>query len=172
MKTLPAIALLGPLLSLAISASAAPAASRPNIVLMMADDQAWGETGYNGHPHVKTPVLDEMARTALRLDRLYAGSPVCSPTRASVMTGRHPHRMGTFSPGSPIRAQELTVAKVLQSAGYAAIPWACATVADLVVGGWLIDRLIARGELQELEGEAAGQLAVRLTEVANLRGGL
>ena len=89
MKTLPAIALLGPLLSLAIAATAAPAAGRPNIVLMMADDQAWGETGYNGHPHVKTPVLDEMARTALRLDRFYAGSPVCSPTRASVMGSRN-----------------------------------------------------------------------------------
>ena len=39
---------------------------RPNVVLMMADDQGWGETGYNGHPHLKTPVLDEMAHTALR----------------------------------------------------------------------------------------------------------
>ena len=118
MKTLPAIALLGPLLSLAIAATAAPAAGRPNIVLMMADDQAWGETGYNGHPHVKTPVLDEMARTALRLDRFYAGSPVCSPTRASVMTGRHANRSGAFAPNFSTRPEEITIAQVLRAGGY------------------------------------------------------
>ncbi|MFN9912808.1 MAG: sulfatase-like hydrolase/transferase, partial [Pirellulaceae bacterium] len=70
---------------------------RPNIVLLMADDQGWGETGYHGHPFVKTPVLDAMAATGLRLDRFYAGSSVCSPTRASVMTGRHANRSGVFS---------------------------------------------------------------------------
>jgi arylsulfatase A-like enzyme len=95
------------------------AADRPNVVLVMADDQGWGDTGYNGHPELKTPNLDAMAVAGLRLDRFYAAHFNCSPTRASVMTGRHPHRMGTFSPGSPIRAQELTVAQVLQSAGYA-----------------------------------------------------
>ena len=93
-----ACALIG-LFSCAATTIAAPAAgNRPNIVLMMADDQAWGETGYNGHPYVKTPVLDEMARTSLRLDRFYAGSPVCSPTRASVMTGRHATRSGACAP--------------------------------------------------------------------------
>jgi arylsulfatase A-like enzyme len=96
---------------------AAPA--RPNIVLVMADDQGWGDTGYNGHPELKTPHLDAMAAAGLRLNRFYTAHFNCSPTRASVMTGRHPHRMGTFGPGSPIRAQELTVAKVLQGAGYA-----------------------------------------------------
>lgn len=92
---------------------------RPNVVLVMADDQGWGDTGYNGHPELKTPQLDKMAAEGLRLDRFYTAHFNCSPTRASVMTGRHPHRMGTIGPGSPIRAQELTVAKVLQSSGYA-----------------------------------------------------
>jgi arylsulfatase A-like enzyme len=92
---------------------------QPNIVLVMADDQGWGDTGYNGHPELKTPNLDAMAESGLRLNRFYTAHFNCSPTRASVMTGRHPHRMGTFGPGSPIRAQELTVAKVLQNAGYA-----------------------------------------------------
>jgi arylsulfatase A-like enzyme len=92
---------------------------KPNIVLVMADDQGWGDTSYNGHPELKTPNLDKLAASGLRLDRFYTAHFNCSPTRASVMTGRHPHRMGTFSPGSPIRAQEITVAKVLQSAGYA-----------------------------------------------------
>jgi arylsulfatase A-like enzyme len=97
----------------------AAGAPRPNIVLVMADDQGWGDTGYNGHPELKTPNLDAMAAAGLRLDRFYTAHFNCSPTRASVMTGRHPHRMGTFGPGSPIRAQEVTVAKVLQGAGYA-----------------------------------------------------
>lgn len=111
-----------PLVLLVLSATALPAAEspkRPNIVLVMADDQGWGDTGYNGHPELKTPNLDALAAAGLRLDRFYAAHCNCSPTRASVMTGRHPNRMGTFRPGAPIRAQELTMAKVLQSAGYA-----------------------------------------------------
>ena len=92
---------------------------RPNIVLVMADDQGWGDAGYNGHPELKTPNLDELAKSGLRLNRFYTAHFNCSPTRASIMTGRHPHRMGTFGPGAPIRIQELTIAKVLQSAGYA-----------------------------------------------------
>jgi arylsulfatase A-like enzyme len=98
---------------------AAATDSRPNVVLVMTDDQGWGDTGYNGHPVLKTPQLDELARSGLRLDRFYAAHFNCSPTRGSVMTGRHPNRYGTFSPGAPIRGQELTVARVLQSAGYA-----------------------------------------------------
>ena len=98
---------------------AAESPARPNIVLVMADDQGWGDTGYNGHPELNTPNLDDLAKNGLRFNRFYTAHFNCSPTRASVMTGRHPNRCGTFSPGSPIRAQELTVARVLQSAGYA-----------------------------------------------------
>jgi len=107
------------LLASSLSVGAAEPAARPNVVLVMADDQGWGDTGYNGHPQLKTPNLDALAAAGLRLDRFYAAHCNCSPTRASVMTGRNPNRMGTFSPGAPIRAQELTVARVLQSAGYA-----------------------------------------------------
>src|SRR5687768_4506590 len=98
--------------------AAQPRTDRPNIVLMMADDQGWGETGYNGHPHLKTPVLDEMSRSGLRLDRFYAASPVCSPTRASVLTGRHANRSGAFAPNWPTRPEEITIAQILKSAGY------------------------------------------------------
>lgn len=79
---------------------AAAQESRPNVILVMADDQGWGDTGYNGHPQLKTPNLDAMAAAGLRLNRFYTAHFNCSPTRASVMTGRHPHRMGTFSPGA------------------------------------------------------------------------
>lgn len=93
-------------------------AELPNIILMMGDDHGWEETGYNGHPHVKTPVLDEMAATGLRFDRFYAAHPSCSPTRASFLTGRHPNRMGTFAPGWSIRPEEITIAQILHRAGY------------------------------------------------------
>ncbi len=90
----------------------------PNFVLLMGDDHGWSETGYNGHPHLKTPVLDEMAKTGLRLDRFYSGHPTCSPTRGSFLTGRHPNRYGTFEPGYSIRPEEITIAHLLSSTGY------------------------------------------------------
>lgn len=91
----------------------------PNIVLLMGDDHGWDEVGYNGHPFVKTPVLDEMAANGLRFDRFYSGHPSCSPTRGSFMTGRHPNRYGTFSPNWSIRPEEITIAQILNDAGYA-----------------------------------------------------
>ena len=95
------------------------AADRPNIILLMGDDHGWEETGYNGHAHVRTPVLDTMAAEGLRLDRFYAGHPSCSPTRGSVLTGRHPNRYGTFAPNWSIRPEEITIAHLLREAGYA-----------------------------------------------------
>jgi arylsulfatase A-like enzyme len=89
-----------------------------NVVLIMADDLGWGETAYHGHPHLKTPTLDAMAESGLRLERFYAASPLCSPTRASVMTGRHANRSGTFNPNWSTRPEEITLAQVLKAAGY------------------------------------------------------
>ncbi len=91
---------------------------RPNIVLCMADDQGWGDMAYNGHPVLKTPNFDAMAASALRFDRFYAAAPVCSPTRGSVMTGRHPNRFGCFKWGHTLRPQEITIAEALKTAGY------------------------------------------------------
>jgi arylsulfatase A-like enzyme len=90
----------------------------PNIVLVMADDQGWGDMAYNGHPDLKTPNFDEVAKKGVRFDEFHAAAPVCSPTRASVMTGRTPNRMGCFSWGYSIRPQEITVAEALKTAGY------------------------------------------------------
>jgi len=91
----------------------------PNIVLLMGDDHGWDEVGYNGHPFVKTPVLDEMAASGLRFDRFYAAHPTCSPTRGSFLTGRHPNRYGTFTPNWSLRPEEITIAHLLKDAGYA-----------------------------------------------------
>ncbi len=106
-------------LGTASRASGESPAPPPNIVLCMADDQGWGDVGYNGHPVLKTPNLDLMAREGLRLDRSYAAAPVCSPTRGSVLTGRHPNRFGCFSWGHTLRPDEVTIAALLRQAGYA-----------------------------------------------------
>lgn len=98
--------------------TAADEPTRPNIIFCMADDLGYGDVGYMGHPVLQTPELDEMAASGLRLDRFYSASPVCSPTRASVMTGRHPTRIGVFRWGNALRPQERTVATLLRDAGY------------------------------------------------------
>ena len=100
------------------SQETAPNPAPPNIVLLMADDQGWGQTGYNGHPILKTPHLDEMAARGLRFERFYAAAPVCSPTRASVLTGRTNQRTGVESHGYALRLQEKTLATALSNAGY------------------------------------------------------
>ena len=92
---------------------------KPNIVLVMADDQGWGQTSYNGHPVLKTPNLDAMAANGIRFDRFYAAGPVCSPTRASVLTGRTHHRTGVPSHGHNLCLQEKTLPNALKHAGYA-----------------------------------------------------
>lgn len=92
---------------------------KPNIVLIMTDDQGWGQTGYYNHPALKTPNLDAMAADGLRFDRFYAASPSCSPTRASVLTGRNANRTGAQAHGFALRLQEMTVAQALQGDGYA-----------------------------------------------------
>ena len=103
----------------AIRVSAAEAATRPNIILCMTDDQGWGDVSCHGLKHIQTPNLDAMAAAGLRLDRFYAAHPSCSPTRASVMTGRHPYRSGVFWPGMPLRKQEMTLAQAVKRVGYA-----------------------------------------------------
>ncbi len=91
----------------------------PNIILMMGDDHGFEETGYNGHPFIKTPVLDEMAANGLRLDQFYSGHPSCSPTRGGIITGRHPNRYGTYTPNWSIRPEEISIAQLMKDAGYA-----------------------------------------------------
>lgn len=99
--------------------SADAQADRPNIILIMTDDQGWGETGYYNHPVLKTPNIDKMAENGLRFDRFYAGAPVCSPTRASVLTGRACVRSGVPSHGHALRKQEKVLPQALKDAGYA-----------------------------------------------------
>ncbi len=94
------------------------AADKPNVILVMADDMGYGQTGYYDHPVLKTPNLDTMASNGIRFDRFYAGAPNCSPTRATVLTGRTNDRTGVHNHGYAINKQEKTVARAFQKAGY------------------------------------------------------
>ncbi|MCH2208666.1 MAG: sulfatase-like hydrolase/transferase [Lentisphaerales bacterium] len=94
-------------------------ADKPNIILVMTDDQGWGQVGYMNHPLLKTPNLNAMAENGLRFNRFYASAPVCSPTRASVLTGRANDRSGVFSHGYALRLEEKTLPQALKKAGYA-----------------------------------------------------
>ena len=98
--------------------SAAAASQLPHILLVMADDQGYGDAGYTGHPFVQTPHMDAMARKAVVFNRFYAAAPVCSPTRASVMTGRTPIRTNVPNHGHYLRPHETTLAEALKQAGY------------------------------------------------------
>jgi len=97
----------------------AKSASKPNIVLCMADDLGWGDVGFNGNTVIQTPHLDAMAKNGLRFTRFYAQAPVCSPTRGSVLTGRHPYRYGITSANvGHLLLPELTLAETLNTSGY------------------------------------------------------
>src|SRR5580692_9062595 len=85
--------LLGAAANHAKIATAAPLPARPNIILVMTDDQGYGELACHGNPIVKTPNLDRLSSQSLRFSDFQV-SPTCAPTRTSLMTGRHEFRSG------------------------------------------------------------------------------
>ncbi|HEY3042759.1 MAG TPA: sulfatase-like hydrolase/transferase, partial [Vicinamibacterales bacterium] len=99
-------------------------APRPNIVYLLADDLGYGDVGFNGGREIATPHVDRLAASGARLEQFYV-QPVCSPTRAALMTGRYPMRhglqVGVVRPwaqyGLPL--DERTLAQALKQAGYA-----------------------------------------------------
>ena len=92
----------------------------PNIILVITDDQGYGDLGIHGNPFIRTPVLDSLAEMSTRIDPFYV-SPVCAPTRSSLMTGRYHLRTGvydTYNGGAMMAPGEITVAEVLAANGY------------------------------------------------------
>ena len=77
----------------------------PNIVLIVADDMGYGDFGKFNDGHVRTPVLDSLIEQSVCLTQHYSGSAVCAPARASLMTGRYPHRLGARRPRADRRAK-------------------------------------------------------------------
>lgn len=95
-------------------------ARRPNVLLIITDDQGYGDLGFHGNPRIRTPNLDRFARESVRM-KTFCVSPVCSPTRASLMTGRYNYRTGvvdTYIGRSLMHPDETTLAEVLAAAGY------------------------------------------------------
>lgn len=92
---------------------------RPNVVLIMCDDLGWGDTGFNGNEIIQTPNLDMLARKGMVFNRFYTASPVCSPTRASCLTGRNPYRMNIPTANSGhMKTEEVTLAEILRKNDY------------------------------------------------------
>ncbi len=98
---------------------------RPNVVVIISDDQGWGDIGcYGAETDPRTPHLDALAASGVRLTSFYVNAPMCSPTRAAMLTGRHPLRCGVpfvvdSSPGVVgLHGDEVTLAEVLREAGY------------------------------------------------------
>lgn len=120
--------------------------ARPNFLVILCDDLGWGDLSGYGHPHVRTPHLDQLAAEGIRFTSAYSAAPVCSPARVGLLTGRSPNRAGVFDwipsaqPGAAtaharhlvhMRQEEVTLPQVLRSAGYAtalAGKWHCNAV--------------------------------------------
>jgi arylsulfatase A-like enzyme len=95
-------------------------AKKPNVLLIITDDQGHGDLGFHGNPVIKTPNLDKFAKQSVRMKNFYV-SPVCSPTRSALMTGRYNYRTGvvdTFQGRSMMHADEVTIAEILRALGY------------------------------------------------------
>jgi len=117
------IRISSPALLLLLACAGAPltAADRPpNLLLVMTDDQGYGDLSLHGNPNLATPNLDRLAGQSIRFDRFFV-SPVCAPTRAALLTGRYPLRTGVWGVThgkETMRAEELTLAEALHDAGY------------------------------------------------------
>jgi arylsulfatase A-like enzyme len=104
-------------------ADAAPA--RPNVIVVLVDDMGYGDLGCYGAPDIRTPHIDRLAREGVKLTDFYANGPVCTPTRAALMTGRYQQRVGlewAISPGQKepgLPASETSLARMLKGNGYA-----------------------------------------------------
>lgn len=103
-----------------LALGAAPRTDKPNVVLIITDDQGFGDVASHGNPHINTPVHDRLAASGARFDRFFV-SPVCAPTRGSLLTGRYHLRTGVFGVTrgyETIRSNELTLAEALKANGY------------------------------------------------------
>ena len=137
-------------LNLLIAVSSLTGEDRPNFVIFVADDMAWEDSGAYGHPTIRTPNIDRLAKEGLRFDRAYLTCSSCSPSRCSIMTGRYPHSTGASELHLPLPAEQTMMTKPLMDAGY----WTAA------VGKWHLGEEVAdqvsyrEGSSPEAMGEA------------------
>ena len=97
------------------------APTTPNIVVFLADDLGYGDLGCNGNPIIKTPNIDKFAREGVLLTDCHSGGTVCSPSRAALLTGRNPYRLGFYylaGGNTFLKSKEVTIAEILKAKGY------------------------------------------------------
>jgi arylsulfatase A-like enzyme len=92
--------------------------TRPNVVLIIADDMAWDDCGANGNRKIKTPHIDRLAREGMRFDRAFVAASSCSPSRSSILTGRYPHSTGAEELHWPLPPEQITFVEKLKASGY------------------------------------------------------
>ena len=106
-----------------VSLATATATSKPNIVVVLADDMGWGDSATYGHPLIQTPNLDKLASQGVKFTQCYSAAGVCSPSRSAILTGRTPYRNGVWQHLSGkheahLRISEITYPKLLKGIGY------------------------------------------------------
>jgi N-sulfoglucosamine sulfohydrolase len=104
--------------SMVVSSRAADGPTRPNVVLIIADDMAWDDCGAYGNPKIRTPHIDRLAREGMRFDRAFVTASSCSPSRSSILTGRYPHNTGAEELHWPLPPEQVTFAEKLKASGY------------------------------------------------------
>ncbi|WP_298868106.1 sulfatase [uncultured Gimesia sp.] len=93
-------------------------AGKPNFIVFIADDMAWDDCGAYGHPKIQTPNLDQLSKDGMKFNRAFLTCSSCSPSRASMITGRYPHSTGAHQLHLPLPASQVTFVEKLKEAGY------------------------------------------------------
>jgi arylsulfatase len=126
-KTIASALILALVLILGIASPAGAEERPPNVILIMADDLGYHDLSCYGHPKIKTPVIDGLARDGVKLTSFYAGSTICTPSRMALLTGAYPSRLGwtkgvvgyMMPKHHGLSPDALTIAEVFKSKGYA-----------------------------------------------------
>jgi arylsulfatase A-like enzyme len=109
---------LAPLGARAPATAQAPVPSRPSVIVLVADDLGWRDTGVYGNQFIRTPNIDQLARSGLRVAYAFGTAPQCSPSRISMLTGKYPHATGAEDLHMPLPDSERTLPSYLQAQGY------------------------------------------------------
>jgi hypothetical protein len=98
--------------------NAVAAEAQPNFIVFIADDMAYNDSGAYGHPHIKTPNIDRLARDGMRFENAFLTTSSCSPSRCSILTGRYPHATQAPELHMPLPGDQILLTTPLREAGY------------------------------------------------------